>query len=32
MHRWEFNIEMDLKEMGWEYMDRIHVAQGRVKW
>ena len=22
-HRWEDNIEMDLKEMGWEGMDEI---------
>jgi hypothetical protein len=25
MHRWEDNIKMDLKEMGWEGVDLIHV-------
>jgi hypothetical protein len=28
-HRWEHNINMDLKEMGYEGMDWIHVAQDR---
>jgi hypothetical protein len=26
-HRWEDNIGMDLKGMGWEGVDRNHVAQ-----
>jgi hypothetical protein len=25
-HRWEGNIEMDLREIGWDGMDWIHVA------
>ena len=29
---WEDNIEMDVKEMGWEGMDWIHMAQDRDKW
>jgi hypothetical protein len=28
----EDNIKMDLKEMGWEGMDCMHMAQGRDKW
>jgi hypothetical protein len=27
--RWEGNIRMDLREMGWEGVDWIHVAQDR---
>jgi hypothetical protein len=27
MHRWGGNIRMDLMEIGWEYVDWIHVAQ-----
>ena len=29
---WEDNSKMDLKEMGWERMDWIHMAQDRDKW
>jgi hypothetical protein len=28
-HRWEDNIEMDLKEVGWGGMDWIGVSQDR---
>jgi len=28
----EDNIEMNLKETGWEDMDWIHLAQDRNKW
>jgi len=31
-HRWEGNIKMDLKEMGWEGMDRTALAQDRDSW
>jgi len=27
--RWEDNIRMDLREMGWECMDWIHLVQDR---
>jgi hypothetical protein len=27
--RWENNIEMDLREIGWGCMDRINLAQDR---
>jgi hypothetical protein len=27
--RWEYNIRMDLREIGWEVMDWIHLAQDR---
>jgi hypothetical protein len=30
-HRWEDNIRTDLREIGWEGMDSIHLAQHRVK-
>jgi hypothetical protein len=30
--RWEDNVKMDLKEVGWSGMDWIHVAQGRDQW
>jgi hypothetical protein len=30
--RWEDNIKMDLKEMGWWDMDWIDVAQDRDRW
>jgi hypothetical protein len=26
-HRWEYNVRMDLGEMGWEVVDCIHLAQ-----
>jgi hypothetical protein len=28
-HRWEDNIRMDLRQMGWEGVDWIHLAQDR---
>jgi len=28
-HRWEDNIRMDLKEIGWEVVDCIHLAEDR---
>jgi hypothetical protein len=28
----EDNIKIDLKEMGWEGMDCLHMVQGRDKW
>jgi hypothetical protein len=28
-HRWEGNIKMDLKEIGWEGVDWIDVAEDR---
>jgi hypothetical protein len=31
-HRWEDNIKMDLKEIGSEAVDCIHVAQDRDRW
>jgi hypothetical protein len=30
--RWEENIEMDLREIGWEGVDWIHLAQDRDQW
>jgi hypothetical protein len=30
--RWEDDIRMDLKEIGWESVDRIDLAQNRDKW
>jgi hypothetical protein len=30
--RWEDNIKMDLKEIGWEGMDWMHLAQDRYQW
>jgi hypothetical protein len=30
--RWERNIEMDLREIGWGGMDWIHVAEDRDQW
>jgi len=32
MHRWEDNISMDVREVGWEVMDWIHLAQERGQW
>jgi hypothetical protein len=29
---WRINIEMDLKEIGWESLDWIDVAEDRDKW
>jgi hypothetical protein len=31
-HRWEDNIKMDFREIGWGGMDWIHVAQDRDQW
>jgi hypothetical protein len=31
-HRWENNIKMYVKEMGFEGMDWIHLAQDRGQW
>jgi hypothetical protein len=30
--RWEYNIRMDLKEIGWGGMDWIYLAQDRDQW
>jgi hypothetical protein len=29
--RWDDNIRMDRREVGWEYVDRIHLAQNRIQ-
>jgi hypothetical protein len=31
-HRWEDNIKMDLREVGWEGMDWSDLAQDRARW
>jgi hypothetical protein len=31
-HGWEDNIKMDLREIGWGYMDWIFLAQGMDQW
>jgi hypothetical protein len=31
-HRWEDNIEMDLREIGWSGMDWIDLAQDMDQW
>jgi hypothetical protein len=31
-HRWEDNITMDLREIGWEVANLIHLAQDRYQW
>jgi hypothetical protein len=31
-HRWEDNIRMDLREIGWEGVDWMHLAQDRDQW
>jgi hypothetical protein len=31
-HRWEDNIKMDFKEVGFESMDWIKLAQNRERW
>jgi hypothetical protein len=31
-HRWVDNIKMDLREMGWDDMDWIELAQDRDQW
>jgi hypothetical protein len=30
--RWEDNIKMDLREIGWGNMDWIHLTQDRDQW
>jgi hypothetical protein len=30
--RWEDNVRTDLKEIEWEGMDWMHLAQGRDQW
>jgi hypothetical protein len=30
--RWEDNIRMDLREIGWEDVDWMHVVQDRDQW
>jgi hypothetical protein len=30
--RWEDNIKMDFKEIGWGGMDAIHLARDRNQW
>jgi hypothetical protein len=30
--RWDDNIRMDLREIGWEGVDWIHLAQDRDQW
>jgi hypothetical protein len=30
--RWENGITMDLREIGWEVVDWIHLAQERDRW
>jgi hypothetical protein len=31
-HRWEDNIIMDLREIGWEGVEWMHLAQDRDQW
>jgi hypothetical protein len=31
-HRWVGNIKMDLREIGWDGMDWIDLAQDRDQW
>jgi len=31
-HRWKGTMKMDHKDIGWEGMDRIYVAQNRDMW
>jgi hypothetical protein len=31
-HRWENNIKMDLREIGWGGTDRIDLAEDRDQW
>jgi hypothetical protein len=30
--RWEDNIRMDCKELGWEGVDWMHLSQGSDQW
>jgi hypothetical protein len=31
-HIWDDNIRMDLRKMGWKYVDWMHLAQDRDQW
>jgi len=31
-HRWEHNIKMDLRDIGWEDVEWIHLAQVSDQW
>jgi hypothetical protein len=31
-HRWQGNIKMDLRKIGWDGMDCIHPSQDRDQW
>jgi hypothetical protein len=31
-HRWEANIRMDIREVGWEIVDWMHMSQERDQW
>jgi hypothetical protein len=31
-HKWEGNIRMDLREIGWKVVDWVHLAQDRDQW
>jgi hypothetical protein len=31
-HRWEDNIKMDLREIGWEGADWMHLAEDKGQW
>jgi hypothetical protein len=31
-HRWQDNIKMDLRAIGWDGMDWTDLAQDRVQW
>jgi hypothetical protein len=31
-HRWKDNIKMDHREIVWEVVDWMHLAQGRYQW
>jgi hypothetical protein len=32
MHKWEDNIRMDLREIGWEGVDWMHLDKDRDQW
>jgi len=31
-HRWEHNVRMYLRKIGWEVVDGMHLAQDRDQW
>jgi hypothetical protein len=31
-HKWKDNIRMDLRDMGWEGVDWVHLTQDREQW